>query len=337
MEIQLFQHHPVIGYTFIPNLKTRIDHEGGGYLLRTNAAGFRCETEFQKKKADGKFRILLFGDSFTAGDAVSNKNRYGDLLESLLPNVEIYNFALPGTGSDQHYLVWREIASEYDHDLIVIAVQVENIRRIAAHHRLSITANGDQALFPKPYFELQNGEIELKGVPVSRDSISPDDLPESEREFVDQGGRMLWLRSLVNKVGGPVKDLAQRVSGYQPLPEYTDPNGREWMLMKAILRKWIGEISSPVIVMPIPLYQYVEETASPDAYRTRFAELADRPNVTLHDPLPDYHAVPRTERRAFRFETDIHPTPAHHRLLAESLAKAVRPFLANSAEGAAAK
>lgn len=337
MEIQLFQHHPVIGYTFIPNLKTRIDHEGGGYLLRTNAAGFRSEHEFLKEKTPGKFRILLFGDSFTAGDAASNKNRYGDVLQTMLPSVEIYNFALPGTGTDQHYLVWRELANEYEHDLVVIAAQVENIRRVAARHRLGVTASGEQVLFAKPYFEMSNGEPELKGIPVSKDAISPDNLPETEREFVDQGGRMLWLRSLVNKMGGPVKDLAQRVSGYQPLPEYDDTKGREWTLMKAILKKWIGEISAPVIVMPIPLYQYVEETASPDAYRARFAELTDWQNVTLHDPLPDYYAVPIAERRSFRFETDIHPTPVHHRLLAESLAKAVRPFVTRSAEGAAAK
>ncbi len=337
MEIQLFQYHPVIGYTFIPNLKTRIDHEGGGYLLRTNAAGFRSEHEFVKLKPEGMFRILLFGDSFTAGDAVGNRNRYGDMLETLLGDVEIYNFALPGTGTDQHYLVWREIANEYEHDLVVIAAQVENIRRVAARHRLSITAAGKNVLLAKPYFEFNDGELELKGIPVPKEAISPTDLPELEREFVDQGGRMLWLRSLVNKMGKPVKDLAQRVSGYQPLPEYDDADGHEWALLKAIMKRWAEEIFTPVVVMPIPLYQYVEETASPDAYRARFTEMANLENVTLHDPLQDYYAVPKPERRAFRFETDIHPTPAHHRLLAESLAKAIEPFVSKFAEGAAVK
>src|SRR3982751_5118059 len=101
MEIQLFRYHPIIGYTFIPNLKTRIEHEGGGYLLRTNSTGFRSEREFRKKKDAAKFRVLLFGDSFTAADGVSNRNRYSDILEALVPDVEVYNFALPGTGTDQ--------------------------------------------------------------------------------------------------------------------------------------------------------------------------------------------------------------------------------------------
>jgi hypothetical protein len=365
MSIQLFEYHPVIGYRFIPGLKTRLEHEGGGYLVRTNSAGFRSEHEYVKAKTPGKFRILLFGDSFTAGDAVSNKHRYGDVLETLLPGVEVYNFALPGTGTDQHYLVWREIAREYEHDLVVIAAQVENIRRVAAHHRLSVTSEGDEVALAKPYFELIDGKLELKNVPVPKDPFKPDEVAEEDKQFVDQGGRMPWLRNIVNKLG--VKDVVQKMSGYQPLPEYDSPESREWQLMSAILRQWIDELERPVVLMPVPLYQYVEETASPENYRARFMELcgeltglteltelkyaansADSANsvnsansadskdfFVLHDPLPDYYAIPKQERRGFRFEKDIHPTPAHHKLLAQSLAKAVAKFVLAKAEVAA--
>ena len=41
------------------------------------------------------------GDSFTAADGVSNRQRYSDLLEARLPGIEVYNFGLPGTGTDQ--------------------------------------------------------------------------------------------------------------------------------------------------------------------------------------------------------------------------------------------
>jgi len=337
MDIQLFEHHPIIGYRFIPGLKARLEHEGGGYLVRVNDAGFRSEREFVKEKGD-KFRILLFGDSFTAGDGVSNKFRYSDLLESLIPGIEIYNFALPGSGTDQHYLTWREIAKEYEHDLVVIAAQVENIRRVAARHRMSITASGEHVLLAKPYFDLgPDGSLTLKNVPVRKEPLKEEDLPEEDREFVDQGGRMLWLRQLVNKMGGPVKEMAQKLSNYQPLPEYDNAEGREWQLMKAILKHWTAEIEKPVVIMPVPLYHYVEETASADGYRARFAELEDWKGATLFDPLPGYYAVPKQERRGFRFEKDLHPTPAHHRFLAESLAKVLQNFTGTSAEVATAK
>ena len=87
--------------------------------------------------------------------------------------------------------------------------------------------------------------------------------------------------------------------------------------------------------MPIPLYHYVEETASPKEFIGRFAELGNWENVTLHDLMPDYYRIPKTERRGFRFETDIHPTPAHHKFIAESLSETVRQFVNNSAQGAA--
>ena len=32
---QLLEYHPRIGHRFIPGLKARIEHEGGGYLVRT--------------------------------------------------------------------------------------------------------------------------------------------------------------------------------------------------------------------------------------------------------------------------------------------------------------
>ena len=145
---------------------------------------------------------------------------------------------------------------------------------------------------------------------------------------------MLWLRQAISKMGGPAKDIAQRLSNYQPLPEYDKPLGTDWSLMKSILLQWASECTRPVIIMPIPLYQYVEETASP-TYQARFAELGALEGVSVHDPLPDYLLMPRAERRGFRFEKDIHPTPSHHRLLAGSLAKAIASFVGSRSRGVA--
>ena len=43
MNRQLFEYHPAFGFRFIPNLKARVEHEAGGYLVRSNKSGFRCE------------------------------------------------------------------------------------------------------------------------------------------------------------------------------------------------------------------------------------------------------------------------------------------------------
>ena len=89
MSRQCFEYHPSTAYRFIPGLKARVPHESGGYLIRANSDGFRCDHEFSKARTPGKRRVLLFGDSFTAGDGVSNGHRYSEVLETLLDKVGI--------------------------------------------------------------------------------------------------------------------------------------------------------------------------------------------------------------------------------------------------------
>lgn len=324
MSRDLFQHHPVFGYHFVPDLRARVPHESGGYLVRTNSVGFRSERQFERERPSGRFRILAFGDSFTAGDGVSNRARYTDVLETLVPDVEVYNFGLPGSGTDQQYLVWREVARRFEHDLVVLGIQVENIRRVVARYRVFESRSGQELLLPKPYFTRSgDGSLALHGVPVPDEPVSPNELPAVERRYVDRGGSLIWLRRLVSRFGGRAKSIAQRVSRQNPVPGYNRARSRDWLLLKAILTQWIAEIAAPVIIMPIPLYHFIEQISDPRRYQARFRELQSPPQVVVHDPLPDLLRHSRDERRAFRFKHDVHPTPAGHRALAESLAQRV--------------
>lgn len=317
MARQLFEYHPVLAYRFIPNLKARVAHEAGGYLVQTNASGFRCRHDFGAARVPGRKRILLFGDSFTAGDGVSNGQRYGDRVEELL-DVEVFNFGLPGSGTDQHYLAFKEFGAGLSADLTIVAVLVENIRRTAARYRHYQDQEGRPCCYAKPYFTLTDGQLYLAGVPPAREPVAEAEMASAERAAVDRGGRFATLRKIVNQVG--LRDLAQKVSGYQPLPEYDDPEDSRWLLLRAILEEFLTAVPSPVILMPLPLYQHVEGTADAGGYQARFREItAGRPWV-LHDPLPDLQAYPAEQRRGFRFEKDVHPTPAGHAALATSLA-----------------
>jgi carbamoyltransferase len=328
MNRQLFEYDPTFAYRFIPNLKARVDHEGGGYLLRTNAQGFRCRHDFEAAKAAGVYRVLLFGDSYTAGDGVSNKHRFGDLIEDRIPQLELFNFGLSGSGTDQQYLIYRELGAPLEHDLVVIGVLVENIRRVVARLRPFVFADGEDLILAKPYFQLEDdGSLSLHHVPTPKDPIDPEDLSPEDRAFLDDGGRMVWLRQAVNSMGSKVKGIAQRLTNYQPLPEYDKPDDPAWLLMKAILTQWIGELGRPVILCPIPVYQYIEDTASPEAYRARFREFESIEGVTVHDPLDDFRAHSPAERREFRFPEDCHLTPNAHRVLAESLAAPIEAMM----------
>lgn len=209
---QVCEYHPVIGYRFIPNLRARIAHEGGGYLLEANEDGFRADRPYARAATPGCERVLVFGDSFTAGDAVANRQRYTEQLEAALEGVEVYNYGISSTGTDQQYLAWREYARDVEHDVLVIAVFVENIRRVVARYRPHRDAAGRERLHAKPYFEIDESaaSLVLHQVPPPPDALSLDQLSPEHQGKVDQGGRFARLRGLVNALGA--KEAVQRLT-----------------------------------------------------------------------------------------------------------------------------
>jgi len=279
---QLFEYHPVVGYRFIPNLKARIPHEGGGYLLQVNETGFRSNRPFVKERTAGHQRVLFFGDSFTAGDAVPNYQRYTDLLETKIPASESYNFGLSSTGTDQQYLVWREFAQGIEHDLVVIAVFVENVRRVVARYRHHHDEAGRKHIYAKPYYTLEREELQLHHAPPRRGPLEAHEVPPEERDTVDHGGRFPLLRKIVTALGA--KDAVQQLVRYQPVPAYDSRDTPGWKLMRAILANWVRSIDKPVMLMPIPLPQHIDETCDAADYQARFGELATEPRVRATRP-----------------------------------------------------
>lgn len=329
MQRQIHEYHPVIGYRFIPGLTARIPHEAGGYLLQANQAGFRCAHEVTPEKPKGAFRIVLFGDSFTAGDGVSNQYRFGDLLEKAFDGLQILNFGLSGTGTDQQYLVFREFAKDLDYDLVMICPLVENIRRVASRYRLVLSREGEKpGYLAKPYFELRDEQLVLCHVPVPKGILSEQELPADQHQYVDRGGAYPALRQAVNTYLKPLKAALQAVTGYQPVPFYDEPDHPAWRLMKAILIQWVSESRGrPVLICPIPLYHHVEQLAPAESYQRRFRELASLRQTTVYDPLPHFWGETLESRRRCRFRDDPHLSPHGHQVLAEAMKPVIAHYL----------
>lgn len=332
---QLYEYHPRIGFRFVPGLKARVPHEGGGYLVRTNETGFRSDRPFVAAKSSGKRRVLLFGDSFTAGEGVSNGQRYGDFCEKLAPGLEVYNYGLPATGPDQHYLIYQEYARDIEHDLLVIGIFVENIRRVGSRYRYFMNDKGELALYAKPYYTLEAGVLQLHGVPPPKRPVDAAALAAEERGFVLQHSRYPRLKAAYERlrrhprfeqlvVRSGIKERALRWMRYQPIPEYDDPAHPSWTVMQAVLQAWIRQSPRPAVVMPIPLHHYVLGLASPDSYQERLRTAAKAAGGIYFDPLPALLSLPLEKRRALYFPHDGHLTRAGHEALAEALA----PFLA---------
>jgi hypothetical protein len=329
---QVIEYHPRTGYRFIPGIKARIDSAEGGYLIQVNDSGFRCNHNFEQNKKPGSQRILLFGDSFTAGDGVSNEKRYGDILEQEIPNLEVYNFGLPATGTDQQYLAYKEYASGIDHDLLIIAIYLENIKRNVSHYRRFKNEKDEISLFAKPYFELEDGKLLLKNVPVPKQPIDESNMTYVQKKKIFRGIPHPAFALLIGKIGRLAKKIGvknnyiQKIFTYPPSPEYKSPRNPAWVLMSAILEEWISNHPTPVLLIIIPPFQYIQGIVNPKPYQARFHELASKSKCTFYDPLPDLLRYPIEEREKFKLQ-DYHFSPVAHSALAASIAPIVRLLL----------
>lgn len=340
---QLFRYDPVLGWRFIADLQARVPHPGGGYLLRTNAHGFRTAHELDRAsdldERAAQPRVLLFGDSFTAADGVSDGRRYGDVAERLLGGVSVVNLAIPGTGPDQQFLTWRATCRPVPADLVVVGVWVENIRRVTSRYRWFADGAGHEQLFAKPWFELVEGVPEVRGTPPSPRPVDPAALRPADRRYIAQRARRPWTRPLMAALTARpgfdrfearrrILEPAQRLARYQPVPEYDDPDHPGWRLLAAILSAWADE-AGRLLVLPLPFHHHVLGLADAAPYRRRFTELAAaHRSISLFDPLDALQRLDRVERRQLYFAADGHPTPRWHRCVGEALAPLLRAELA---------
>lgn len=341
---QLYTYDPKVGRRFVPNLKARVPHEGGGYLLRSNSSGFRDDSEFQTERNDEtQRRILLFGDSFTAGEGVSNGQRFGDYLTQLVPNLETYNFGMPATGTDQQYLIYQEFGRGIEHDLLIIGVFVENIRRVAARFRPYFDENGEKVLYAKPYYSLVNGELVLHCVPPPKKPVAADhsDGPKGQHVFQTERypvAKRIFKRMMTSNtlrsifLAGGLRDFLLRLSRYQPITEYRDEQGEAWQVMRAIIVESISQHDRPVMLMPIPLYHHVAKVADPHDYQVRLKEATEAGGGIFFDPTEALSKCNGAKRRSLYFERDGHLTKKGHEELAKVMADSVANALDRSSE-----
>jgi carbamoyltransferase len=329
----LMQYHDKVGHTFVPNQKARLTNEEQGYFVVTNSEGFRSDFEFKKEKGD-KPRILMFGDSYTAGDNCSNRDRYSDQLAEIL-NAEVYNYGISGTGTDQHLLIYKEFAKNIDADLIVLCVQLDSMNRIQVSHRESIDRiTGQHLLVPKPYFLLNGDKLELNNVPVPKERPLIDTDADKTGSPGTSGKLFEWyrtspsmkkVRDVVRSRFSKVQSDLYRLSGSQPYSDLKDSKSKGWRLMEAIVQEFIAEVSPvPVLIVPVPTYEYFLHGAKP-LYQPLFEKFADSANgVYVADVTTPLVNQPWEKRSDYLYKIGSHFKPFANKIVAESIADKIK-------------
>ncbi len=336
MPADLFELHPVTGYRFVPGLHAQVPHEGGGYLVRCNEAGYRCRHEPTPHKPPGVFRVLVFGDGHTAGLGVDEAVRFTELLERQLggpgphhDRVQVLNFGLPGAGTDQLLLGFRQHGRDIEHDLLVLCPQVETILRNLEGHAPVPSADPDADpdtphLLPKPRFSLEGPELVLHPPPSDPPPPTADG-PATPPSLV-RGLLRQFTAEVEKKVPG-FHAFTRRVRGVGYPEEYSDPQQPAWRLLQAILRTFIAEARTPVVLAPIPTFEHVDGGLAAGPYLARFGEVAVEGRCELVNLLPRFYDEPRSVREQCRFARDPHPTALGHSMFAEGLLPHLRRYL----------
>jgi hypothetical protein len=246
-----------------------------------------------------------------------------------VPNLEVFNYGLSGTGTDQQYLTYLDCA-DVEHDLVIIGLYLDNIDRVARRFQVFRSESGREVVYSKPYYKIEDDDLVLHHVPVPKALLTRAMIPAEDLPHVAESVAYPRLRKIARQLG--MRDLVRKFIKPQPAPLYNSPHNTTWLLLRKILETWIHGSNTPVLVFVIPMRPYIEETSDPRNYQARFRELASDTGCYLHDPLPDLWKYPIDQRREFCFKHDSHISPQGHRALAASLASAVERVMQTAAQ-----
>lgn len=342
---QFLTYHPVIGWWFIPNLKAMIPHDDNFYLLRTNSLGMRSNRDYPLPRPEGRRRIILLGDSYTAGDGVSNDERYSDRLEQLHPHLDVLNFGLPGSGTDQQFLVYKTLAKPFEADAYIFAILVENVLRNQQKYRPGWEPQTDFVVCrPKPYFTFEDNHLFLHNQPVPLEERSMQELQDQgteSRKVADSLARRFVRRVLPFGLRWTIYRIRQRsnflsssyrYSSAQPYSGYESEDSYGWQLLRRILEQFFEHVADkPVFVIPLPTYHFFVANASSTyvpilsapIYLERFMNLDDKArNIFVVDVLPYFLQLPLDERQRCCGD-DPHYTTLAHAVIARAISDAI--------------
>jgi carbamoyltransferase len=299
------RHHPILGYEYIPNtVQTLPTPAGGHYEIRINSAGIRSDREYSLEKPSGLYRILVFGDSMSAGQFLANQSRFSELLERRIPGLEVINFSLEGSGTDQQLLIFEHIGRQYEFDMVILFPFLQNIRRNMVEAREGRDpATLGKVLIPKPRFELIDGKLVLRNVPVPKErvAIEEDNKNAVQQTDVDVSLKRRLKTALSSLPFMPrLKKIIYGAMAWEPFPEYKNPHSPGWKLMAAIIARF-KEIAGdkPLVIVPTFYSNYVRFNMARN-YWIRFQSLTASPGIHAIDIRPRRSALfPGSLRHAF--------------------------------------
>ena len=123
----------LLSYTYMLDLKISVENENYNINFSTNLLGYRDDKwniNSQKRK------ILLVGDSFSAGYGINKSNRFSDWVEAKLNSrsnsysYEVYNAAVSGYNLDQIAKTADRVMDFIKPKILIIGINIDALERL---------------------------------------------------------------------------------------------------------------------------------------------------------------------------------------------------------------
>jgi len=154
-----FQHDDLVGYRPRPEFSGASQNPGfSGVNQSYDALGLRSNGPGPVLDAGlaGTAPVLVTGDSYTHGDDVTDRQTWPAHLQRLLDR-PVLNGGVSGYGFDQSVLRAEALAQARKPAAIVVSFIADDINRTEMHRIWGAE---------KPYFDIENGRLALRNVPV---------------------------------------------------------------------------------------------------------------------------------------------------------------------------
>ena len=328
-------HDAMIGWTYRPNA---VQQRRGPFTI--NSAGLRAQREYSKTPPPDTLRIALFGDSFTAGEAVSDDDAWGHQLELKLNQAgirtEVLNFGVGSYAMDQIFLRWQQLGRDYSPDIVIFGFQPENINgNVNIFTRLRYPYPG---ILSKPRYILENQNLKLinsppipvEQLPAVYESFAYHPLARHEAHYTGrdiagqwwQSSRLAWfLHTVLNNENAEVETWTN-----------VGPASERYQMGKAIVDAFAADVlarEAAFFVLHLPRRQELGQYNAEKPYY--FQHLADYLSDTYHYIASEEYIDPAYVDDNAYFPDNFHYGPEISGIIAQTVAAEIQTCIETAA------
>jgi lysophospholipase L1-like esterase len=323
-----------------PNSEFKDVETDWNVVYKTNSLGFRDE-EHPVEKTKGLTRIVVLGDSFTFGQGCERAQIFPDVLQSRLRaqgyQAEVLNISDIGIGPEAYFVLFKDVVRRFQPDVVVINVfgnDASQIQRAPWLNRVTRTASHYSNFFT--LVRTVRRQLAARGQgdfwsSIGKQSTSQNGPDSNTQTRIDNFRKRYGsaANNLLASCTADPNDVARWIN-----TEVSGSGWREFSEYLVAINQMAQQINCKFLLAVVPDGAQVDPhqleirqslgvplqasslTETP-GFQTLVRQFAERNKIAYFDPLEEFRHV----RFGLYFATDLHWTPAGHRLYAESLAR----------------